>query len=122
MSSCGKGDLSAVAKAEILNPEISIVARGQAIHCAETRDGLRDKKGERNYGVPGSETVEDKSTVIPKLGRSIRFSQEYRAEAEKTTRRDDWMEVGLTHSRDRAKDQSGKWTRLKGLAEELGDN
>ena len=70
MPSHRKGDLSAAAKAEGLNPEISVVVRGQAFHSAETSNGLRDKNGERNYGVPGSETVAGKSTVMSELGRS----------------------------------------------------
>lgn len=39
MSSCGKGALSATAKAEGLSPEIYIVARGQAFHFAEASMG-----------------------------------------------------------------------------------
>lgn len=74
MSSCGKGDLSATAKAEGLSPEIFIVARVQAFHFAESSNGLRDKKGERNYGVSGSETVAGKSTVMSELGRSTPLS------------------------------------------------
>ena len=98
MSSCGKGDLSAAAKAEGLSPEMFIIARGQALHYAETGNGLR-AKGERNYGVPGSETVAGKSTVLSELGRSIRFSgTEYRAGAGEATRRNGRMEVGPTHS------------------------
>ena len=70
MSSHRKGVLSAAAKAEGLSPEISIVARGQALHFAETRDGLRVKKGERGYGVPGSETMAGKTTVMSELAHS----------------------------------------------------
>ena len=114
MSSCGKGDLSATAKAEGLSPEIFITARGQALHYAETSNGLR-VKGERNYGVPGSETVAGKSTVLPELGRSIPLSEkEYRVEAGKVTKRNGGVEVGLAHSRIVEKGGS------KGLAEEHG--
>jgi len=70
MPSRREGDLSAAAKAEGLSPEIFIVARGQALHFAETSNGLRDNNGKRNYGVPGSETVAGKSTVMSELGRS----------------------------------------------------
>lgn len=115
MSSCGKGDLSAAAKAEGLSPEIFITARGQALHYAETSNGLR-VKGERNYGVPGSETVAGKSTVLPELGRSIPLSEkEYRVEAGKVTKRNGGVEVGLAHSRIVEKKGGSK-----GLAEEHG--
>ncbi len=64
MSSHREGDLSAATQVKVLSPEISIDARGQALHLAETSNGLRDKNGERNYGVPGSESAAGKSTVI----------------------------------------------------------
>jgi len=93
MPSHRKGDLS-----EGLSPEISIVARGQAFHDAETSNGLRDNKGECSYGVPGSETVAGKSTVMSERGRSVRFSaHEYRVEVEKTTKRKGRTEVGSVH-------------------------
>ena len=116
MSSHRKGVLSAAAKAEGLSPEISIVVRGQALHFAETRDGLRVKKGKRGYGVPGSETVAGKTTVMSELGRSTPLSvEEYRVEVEMTTKRNgDRVEVGPAHSRAGEKDCS------KGLAEEHG--
>lgn len=98
MSSSGKGDLSAATQVKVLSPEINLIARGQALHVAETRNGPR-VKGERGYGVPGSESVAGKSTVQSELGRSIGFSEaEYRAGAGEATRRDDRMEVGSTHT------------------------
>lgn len=63
MLSHRKGDLSAVAKAETLSPEISIIARDQAIHAAEIQDEMRDKHGECIYGVPGSKVAAGKLTV-----------------------------------------------------------
>jgi len=74
MSSHRKGDLSAATQVKVLSPEISIVARGQAFHFAETRNELRDKNGERNYGVPGSESAAGSSTVMSELGRSVTLS------------------------------------------------
>lgn len=112
MSSHRKGDLSAAAKAEGLSPEIYIVARGQALHNAETSNGLRDNNGECSYGVPGSETVAGKSTVVSELGRSVQFFREkYRVEAEKVTKRDDWTEVGSVHSSMRLTHVEGADTR-----------
>ena len=52
MSSRRKGDLSAVAKAEILSPEMFLVARGQALHLVEASNGMRANNGECIYGVP----------------------------------------------------------------------
>ena len=112
MPSHRKGDLSAAAKAEGLSPEIFVVARGQAFHDAETSNGLRDNKGERSYGVPGSETVAGKSTVMSERGRSVRFSaQEYRVEVEKTTKRKGRTEVGSVHISRRATSVEGADTR-----------
>ena len=50
MSSHRKGDLSAATQVKVLSPEISIVARGQAFHCVETRNELRDKNGVTEFG------------------------------------------------------------------------
>jgi len=113
MPSRREGDLSAAAKAEGLSPEIYIVARGQALHFAETSNGLRDKNGKRNYGVPGSETVAGKSTVMSELGRSAPlFVWKYRVEAEKATKRDgEWAEVGSAHSSMRTTHVEGADTR-----------
>jgi len=112
MPSHRKGDLSATAKAEGLSPEIVNVARGQALHFAETRNGLRDNNGERNYGVPGSETVAGKSTVMPELGRSVSLSEmEHRVEAEKATKREGGTEVGSAHSSMRPAHVEGADTR-----------
>ena len=74
MSSHREGDLSAAAKAEGLSPEIINVARGQALHFAETSNGLCDNKGEHSYGVSGSKTVAGESTVMSELGRSTPLS------------------------------------------------
>ena len=73
MSSRRKGDLSAAAKAEGLSLEIGYVARGQALHFAETNNGLCDSNGEHSYGVSGAETVAGKLTVVSELGRSVWF-------------------------------------------------
>lgn len=99
MSSHRKGGISATAKAEGLSPEITIFVRGQAFHFAETRNGLRDNNGECRYGVPGSEAVAGKQTVMSELGRSIMLSaNEYRAGVGEATRRNGMMEVGSAHS------------------------
>lgn len=114
MSSRREGDLSAAAKAEGLSPEMFIVARGQALHFAETSNGLREDKGERDYGVPGSETVAGKSTVMSELGRSAPLfgQKKYRVEAEKATKRDgEWAEVGSAHSSMRETHVEGADTR-----------
>jgi hypothetical protein len=112
MSSHRKGDLSAAAKAEGLSPEITKIARGQALHNAETSNGLRDNKGERNYGVPGSKTVAGKSTVMSELGISVRFSVKgYRVGAGKVTKREGRTEVGLAHSSMRMTHVEGANTR-----------
>jgi hypothetical protein len=114
MPSHRKGDLSAAAKAEGLSPEISVVVRGQAFHSAETSNGLRDKNGERNYGVPGSETVAGKSIVMSELGRSAPLFglKKYRVEAEKVTKRNgEWAEVGSAHSSVRETHVEGADTR-----------
>lgn len=112
MSSHRKGDLSAAAKAEGLSPEITIVARGQALHFAETGNGTRDNNGERVYGVPGSETVAGKSTAVSELGRSVQLSVKgNRVEAEKATKRDGWTEVGSVHSSMRETHIEGADTR-----------
>lgn len=112
MSSRREGDLSAAAKAEGLSPEIFIVARGQALHNAETSNGLCEYKGEHNYGVPGSKTVAGKSTVVPELGRSVQLSvEEYRVESVKETKRNGRTEVGLAHSSMRETHVEGADTR-----------
>lgn len=113
MPSRRKGDLSAAAKAEGLSPEMFIVARGQALHFAETSNGSREDKGERDYGVPGSETVAGKSTVMSELGRSAPlFVKKYRVEVEKATKRDgEWAEVGSAHSSMRETHVEGADTR-----------
>ena len=119
MSSHRKGDLSAAAKAEGLSPEITIIARGQALQYAEASNGLRDNNGERNSGVPGSETVAGKSTVMSELGRSVPlFAQEYRVGVEKTTKRNGWTEVGSVHSVRRTAHSSGG---LKSLWRSIGE-
>lgn len=115
MSSHREGDVSATAKAEGLSPEIFNVARGQAFHFAETSNGLRDIKGERDYGVPGSETVAGKSTVMSELGRSVLLSgKEYRVETEKVTKREGRTEVGSAHSSMRLPRVEGADTRTSG--------
>ena len=112
MSSHREGDLSAAAKAEGLSPEIINVARGQALHFAETSNGLCDNKGEHSYGVSGSETVAGKSTIESELGRSVGFfMKKYRVEAEKVTKRDDRTEVGSVHSSMRQTHVEGTDTR-----------
>lgn len=112
MPSHRKGDLSAAAKAEGLSPEIIIVARGQALHFAETSNGLCDSKGEHGYGVSGSETVAGKSTVMSELGISTGFFiKKYRVEAEKVTKRNDRVEVGSAHSSVRLTHVEGADTR-----------
>ena len=100
MSSRRKGDLSAVAKAEILSPEMLLVARGQALHLAETRNGMRGNNGECIYGVPGSKVAAGKLAVMSELGRSIVLSQEeYRVKVwERVMKRNGAMEVGSVHS------------------------
>ena len=100
MSSRRKDDLSAVAKAEILSPEMFLVARGQALHEVETSNGMRANNGECIYGVPGSKVAAGKSTVMSELGRSIVLSQEeYRVKAwERVMKRNGAMEVGSVHS------------------------
>lgn len=112
MSSHRKGDLSAAAKAEGLSPEINIVARGQAFHIAETRNGLCDNNGEYSHGVPGSETVAGKLTVMSELGRSVPLSlMEYCAGAEEVTKHDGETEVGSVHSSMRLTHVEGADTR-----------
>ena len=54
MSSHRKGDLSSAAKAGGLSPEIYNVARGQALHLAETSNGPHDDKGECNETNKGT--------------------------------------------------------------------
>ena len=71
MSICGEGGLSATTKAERLSSEIYLIARGQAFHFAKTSNGLRVRNGERDYGMPGSETVVGKSTVMLEVGLAI---------------------------------------------------
>lgn len=100
MSSRRKGDLSAVAKAEILSPEMFLVERGQALHEAETSNRMRGNNGECIYGVPGSKVAAGKLAVMSELGRSIVLSQEeYRVKAwERVMKRNGAMEVGSVHS------------------------
>ena len=99
MPSRRKGDLSAVAKAEILSPEMHLVARGQALHLVETSNGMRANNGECIYGVPGSKVAAGKSTVVSELGRSGRLSEtENRVGSQKATKRDGLPEVGSVHS------------------------
>ena len=114
MSSHREGDLSAAAKAEGLSPEIINVARGQALHFAETSNGLCDNKGEHSYGVSGSKTVAGESTVMSELGRSAPLFglKKYRVEAEKVTKRNgEWAEVGSAHSSVRETHVEGADTR-----------
>ena len=120
MSSHGKGDLSAATQVKVLSLKTFIIARGQAFHFTEAGMELR-VKGERDYGMPGSESVAGKSNVMSELGRSNRFSgNEYCAEAGEATRRNDRLEVGLAHSRGVAIGNNSEEIslHLKGLAEE----
>ncbi len=98
MSSRRKGDLSAVAKAEILSPEITIFTRGQVFHFTETSNGLCDNNGEHGYGVSGSKFAAGKLTVVSELGRSVQLPNGYWIEAEKVTKKNGCTEVGLVHS------------------------
>ena len=100
MSSRRKGDLSAVAKAEILSPEMFLVERGQTLHEAETSNRMRGNNGECIYGVLGSKVAAGKLAVMSELGRSIVLSQEeYRVKAlGQVMKRNGAMEVGSVHS------------------------
>ena len=116
MPSHRKGGLSATTQVKVLSPEISIVARGQAFHIAETSNGSR-AKGECGYGVPGSKSAAGKSTVMPELGRTVRSREnEYHKGAEKATAWKAEAVVGPVHSRGVAAPQTrrGRHDPLEG--------
>ncbi|MFA6101520.1 MAG: hypothetical protein WCV67_01265 [Victivallaceae bacterium] len=120
MSSHRKGDLSAATQVKVLSPEIFIIARGQAVHNAETSNGRREK-GKHRYGVPGSKSAAGKSTVMSELGRTVRSREiEYHKEAEKATAWKAEAVVGLAHIRGVVTRKCGESvkTHSKGLAEE----
>jgi hypothetical protein len=98
MQSSGKGEWSAITQVKGLSPEICLVALGQEVFHSEASIAPRGN-GERDSGVPGSQTMAGHSMIHNGTWESHIVPKEASNEPERRRRKYGDMAVGLTHSR-----------------------